>query len=196
MPGTEFVVPAAHSRIGPQRGRLRSCDATFEAVADATSPPIATRGSRPLAGRCPVLADAWQEHVEFTEGAGRPVRGAASSESGRGGARGRPAAAATTRCSSAPWPGPGSSWRRRGRRSRRRPSSLQALTGIVQAGRPAPAPGRRPALPGLQRRLSPLATERGLRSAQPPSAARPSAKLSGCGSSGASRSSTCAASRG
>ena len=66
MPGTELRGPAAHRRIGPQRGHLRDAAERFHmAVADVTNDPdvwiLAVGGA--LAG----LGAAWQEHVEFTE---------------------------------------------------------------------------------------------------------------------------------
>ena len=67
MPGTELRGPAAHARIGPQRGHLRDAAIRFQAVAtDVTADRdvwIAAIGSA-LSG----LGSAWQEHVDFTEG--------------------------------------------------------------------------------------------------------------------------------
>ena len=54
MPGTEVRGPSAHTRIGPQRGRLRNAAIVFEQIsADVDARP-----------------DAWNEHVSFTEGPG------------------------------------------------------------------------------------------------------------------------------
>jgi hypothetical protein len=67
MPGTEVRGPAAHRRIGPQRGHLRDAAEQFQmAAADVGNDPdvwiLAVGGA--MAG----LGAAWQEHVEFTEG--------------------------------------------------------------------------------------------------------------------------------
>src|SRR3954463_13360506 len=67
MPGTELRGPSAHTRIGPQRGRLRNAAIVFEQIsADVDAKPdtwlVAVRVA--LDG----LADAWHEHVAFTEG--------------------------------------------------------------------------------------------------------------------------------
>jgi hypothetical protein len=67
MPGTELRDPSAHARVGPQRGRLRTAAVVFEQIsADVDANPrtwlVAVRVA--LDG----LADAWHEHVAFTEG--------------------------------------------------------------------------------------------------------------------------------
>jgi hypothetical protein len=66
MPGTELR-PTAHTRIGPQRGRLRDAAVLFEQVAgdvdaDRSDWVVAVGGA--LTG----LGAAWHEHVAFTEG--------------------------------------------------------------------------------------------------------------------------------
>jgi len=69
MPGTELRGPTAHTRIGPQRGRLSNAAIVFEQISsDVGAKPdtwlVAVRVA--LNG----LADAWDEHVSFTEGPG------------------------------------------------------------------------------------------------------------------------------
>src|SRR2546421_6921973 len=67
MPGTELRGPAAHSRIGPQRGHLREAANTFQAAAgDVTQERDAWIAG--VGGALSGLGQAWQEHVEFTEG--------------------------------------------------------------------------------------------------------------------------------
>jgi hypothetical protein len=70
MPGTELRVAGPRSRIGPQRGRLRTAAAAFQATAG--SPP----GDGPESGDAWLAAvghtlmsleTAWGEHVAFTE---------------------------------------------------------------------------------------------------------------------------------
>jgi hypothetical protein len=67
MPGTEVRGPAAHTRVGPQRGRLRNAAIVFEQIS-------ADIGAKPDTWVVAVgvaldgLADAWDEHVAFTEG--------------------------------------------------------------------------------------------------------------------------------
>jgi len=67
MPGTELRGPSAHARVGPQRGRLRNAAIVFEQIS-------ADFGARPESWIVAVgvaldgLADAWEEHVAFTEG--------------------------------------------------------------------------------------------------------------------------------
>jgi hypothetical protein len=66
MPGTE-VRPTAHTRIGPQRGRLRNAAIVFEQISgdvDAKRDTWIVAVGVALDG----LADAWEEHVAFTEG--------------------------------------------------------------------------------------------------------------------------------
>jgi Hemerythrin HHE cation binding domain len=67
MPGTELRGPSAHTRIGTQRGRLRNAAIVFEQISSdvgakrdtwITAVNVAMNG----------LADAWEEHVTFTEG--------------------------------------------------------------------------------------------------------------------------------
>jgi hypothetical protein len=67
MPGTELRGPSAHSRVAPQRGRLREAAVRFEQVAGDLSADrddwiVAVGGA--LSG----LGAAWHEHVAFTEG--------------------------------------------------------------------------------------------------------------------------------
>ena len=67
MPGTEVRGDLARTRIGPQRGRLRNAAIVFEQISSDV-------GARPstwiVAVRVALdgLADAWEEHVVFTEG--------------------------------------------------------------------------------------------------------------------------------
>jgi hypothetical protein len=67
MAGTELRGPTAHSRIGPQRGRLRTAAVCFEQISgylDAKPDTWVTAVGVALDG----LADAWIDHVAFTEG--------------------------------------------------------------------------------------------------------------------------------
>jgi hypothetical protein len=67
MPGTELRGPSAHTRIGPQRGRLRNAAIVFEQISgdvDAKRDTWIVAVGVALDG----LADAWEEHVAFTEG--------------------------------------------------------------------------------------------------------------------------------
>jgi hypothetical protein len=67
MPGTELRGPSAHTRIGPQRGRLRNAAVVFEQISadvGAKRDTWITAVSVAMDG----LADAWEEHVAFTEG--------------------------------------------------------------------------------------------------------------------------------
>jgi hypothetical protein len=67
MPGTELRGPSAHTRIGPQRGRLRNAATVFEQISadvGARRDTWITAVSVAMDG----LADAWEEHVAFTEG--------------------------------------------------------------------------------------------------------------------------------
>jgi hypothetical protein len=69
MPGTEVRDLDARTRIGPQRGRLRNAAIVFEQIS-------ADVGARHDTWIIAVgvslngLADAWDEHVAFTEGPG------------------------------------------------------------------------------------------------------------------------------
>ena len=70
MPGTELRATGPRSRVGPQRGRLRSAASAFQATASAPGGSTAEARAawlsavrRTLAG----LGEAWREHVEFTE---------------------------------------------------------------------------------------------------------------------------------
>jgi hypothetical protein len=67
MPGTELRGPSAHSRVGPQRGRLREAAVSFEQAAGDLS---ADRDDWIVAvgGALTGLGAAWHEHVAFTEG--------------------------------------------------------------------------------------------------------------------------------
>jgi hypothetical protein len=67
MPGTEVRGASAHARIGPQRGRLRNAAIVFEQISadvDAVPQTWVVAVGVALDG----LADAWHEHVAFTEG--------------------------------------------------------------------------------------------------------------------------------
>jgi len=67
MPGTELRDPSAHARVGPQRGRLRNAAIVFEQIsADVDANPQAWIVAVGVA--LDGLADAWHEHVVFTEG--------------------------------------------------------------------------------------------------------------------------------
>lgn len=69
MPGTELRGPTAHTRIGPQRGRLRNAAVVFEQISsDAGAKPDTWLVAIGVA--LDGLADAWDEHVSFTEGPG------------------------------------------------------------------------------------------------------------------------------
>src|SRR4051794_20053536 len=67
MPGTEVRGDPARTRIGPQRGRLRNAAIVFEQISSDF-------GAKPSTWLVAVgvaldgLADAWEEHVAFTEG--------------------------------------------------------------------------------------------------------------------------------
>jgi hypothetical protein len=70
VPGTELRASGPHSRIGPQRGRLRGAASAFQATASA--PGGSTTEARAawlsaLRRTLASLAVAWREHVEFTE---------------------------------------------------------------------------------------------------------------------------------
>jgi hypothetical protein len=70
MPGTELRTSGPRSRIGPQRGRLRAAASAFQATAGARAGDSAEARAAWLAavGRTlSGLAEAWREHVEFTE---------------------------------------------------------------------------------------------------------------------------------
>ncbi len=188
MPGTELRGPTAHARIGPQRGQLRDAAIRFQAVAtDVTAERdawIAAVGGRIVRiGRCVAGARALHRRPR------RPVRGAAR-RLGRGGARDRPPA--TRPRGRRRRHGPGPRVARLADRRTRRHQAPAVADRHRQTDRPTPPAGRRPAVSGVQRRHLRAATDH-------PSttrvARRSSAKLSGCGSSGASRSSTCAVSR-
>ena len=67
MPGIELRGPSAHTRIGPQRGRLRNAAIVFDQISsdvDANPHSWVVAVGVALDG----LADAWHEHVAFTEG--------------------------------------------------------------------------------------------------------------------------------
>ena len=67
MPETELRGPSVHSRIGPQRGRLRNAAVVFDQIsADVDANPDAWVIAVGVALNG--LADAWYEHVAFTEG--------------------------------------------------------------------------------------------------------------------------------
>jgi hypothetical protein len=67
MPETELRGPSVHSRIGPQRGRLRNAAVVFDQI---SSDVEANRDAWIIAVGVALngLADAWYEHVTFTEG--------------------------------------------------------------------------------------------------------------------------------
>jgi hypothetical protein len=67
MPRTEIRGSGAHSRVGPQRGRLRNAAAAFEQVASDVDAPEATWLTA-IGVALDGLVDAWDEHVVFTEG--------------------------------------------------------------------------------------------------------------------------------
>ena len=67
MPRTDTRGDSAHSRVGPQRGRLRNAAIVFEQISsdvDANRDAWIVAMNVALEG----LADAWHEHVTFTEG--------------------------------------------------------------------------------------------------------------------------------
>lgn len=67
MAGTELRGSSAHTRIGPQRGRLRTAAVVFEQISsdlDARPDTWVTAVGVAL----DALADAWHDHVVFTEG--------------------------------------------------------------------------------------------------------------------------------
>ncbi|HEY3674318.1 MAG TPA: hypothetical protein VGN51_25540 [Acidimicrobiia bacterium] len=67
MPGTEVRGLSAHTRIGTQRGRLRNAAIVFEQISGDVG---ARRDTWLIAVGVALngLADAWHEHVVFTEG--------------------------------------------------------------------------------------------------------------------------------
>ncbi len=67
MPGTEVRGPSAHARIGTQRSRLRNAAIVFEQISGDVG---AKRDTWLVAVNVALdtLADAWHEHVAFTEG--------------------------------------------------------------------------------------------------------------------------------
>ncbi len=67
MPGTEVRGPSAHARIGTQRSRLRNAAIVFEQISGDVG---ARRDTWLVAVNVALdsLADAWHEHVNFTEG--------------------------------------------------------------------------------------------------------------------------------
>ena len=155
MPGTELRGPTAHTRIGPQRGQLRTPRPDFQqAAADVTADPdtwIARGRGRPVrSGRR--LARARRVH----RGPRRPVRGTAR-RLGRGRARGRPPATRPRGAGRGDGPGPGVP--RLADRRTRRHEAPAVVDRHRQAGRSAPAARRRPPLPGVQRRRLGAATE-------------------------------------
>ncbi len=69
MPSTEIRGSSAHARVGPQRGRLRNAAIVFEQIsADVDANPDAWLVAIGVA--LEGLADAWHDHVTFTEGPG------------------------------------------------------------------------------------------------------------------------------
>jgi hypothetical protein len=67
MPGTEVRGPSAHARIGTQRSRLRNAAIVFEQISgDVGAKPDTWLVAVNVA--LDTLADAWHEHVAFTEG--------------------------------------------------------------------------------------------------------------------------------
>lgn len=67
MPGTELRRTGATSRIGPQRGRLRNAAIVFDQISsDVDAKPDTWLMAVGVA--LDTLADAWDEHVAFTEG--------------------------------------------------------------------------------------------------------------------------------
>jgi Hemerythrin HHE cation binding domain len=67
MPGTELRGPSAHTRIGTQRGRLRNAAIVFEQISSDVGAKRDT-WIRAVSVAMNGLADAWEEHVTFTEG--------------------------------------------------------------------------------------------------------------------------------
>jgi hypothetical protein len=67
MPGTEVRGASAHARIGTQRSRLRNAAIVFEQISGDVG---AKRDTWLVAVNVALdtLADAWHEHVAFTEG--------------------------------------------------------------------------------------------------------------------------------
>jgi hypothetical protein len=67
MPGTQLRAPGVHSRIGPQRGRLRNAASVFWQIsADVDARP--DRWLVAIGVALDGLEAAWEEHVSFTEG--------------------------------------------------------------------------------------------------------------------------------
>ena len=67
MPGTELRAPGVHSRIGPQRGRLRNAASVFWQIsADVDARP--DKWLVAIGVALDGLEAAWEEHVSFTEG--------------------------------------------------------------------------------------------------------------------------------
>jgi hypothetical protein len=67
MAGTQLRAPGVHSRIGPQRGRLRNAASVFWQIsADVDARPDRWLVSITVALNG--LEAAWEEHVSFTEG--------------------------------------------------------------------------------------------------------------------------------
>jgi len=58
---------SALSRVGPQRGRLRDALVTFRALVAQDDDGEPARWRSAVAAALDELADAWHEHVEFTE---------------------------------------------------------------------------------------------------------------------------------
>ena len=67
MPGTELRGSSAHTRIGPQRGRLRNAAIVFEQISSDVGAKRDTWITA-VSVAMDSLADAWDEHVAFTEG--------------------------------------------------------------------------------------------------------------------------------
>ena len=66
MPGTQLRAPGVHSRIDPQRGRLRNASSVFWQIsADVDAEP--DRWLVAINVALDGLESAWEEHVTFTE---------------------------------------------------------------------------------------------------------------------------------
>ena len=109
MPGTEVRGPSAHTRIGPQRGRLRNAAIVFEQIsADVDARPDAWLVAIGVALDEP--GRRLERARRLHRGSRRPVRGAPRRVAGRGGARGRPAPTRPRGARSPTSPGPASCW--------------------------------------------------------------------------------------
>ena len=67
MPRTEVRGSSAHARVGPQRGRLRNAASVFEQISSDVDAPR-EKWLTAIGVAIDGLAEAWDEHVAFTEG--------------------------------------------------------------------------------------------------------------------------------